>query len=298
MTLVGLLATMLLPPIMQPPLPSPPPHPLGRGWTSLPFSFKQKALYHLKFHTLKKHIFCRDKSMLVATNIILSRQIFVITKCLSRQKYFVATNIILSHQKFCRHRHMFVMTELLWLCQTVTDLSSTEVWCRDCDRLTFHRGVMQRLWQTYLPQRCDAETVTDLPSTEVWCRDCDRLIFHGGVMQRPWQTYLPQRCDAGGSLTWWLFCPHTDWSPPEKALQAEAEIRLFHFLVAGRARRITCPCQVPATPACMTVSALAYFPWCSDGSAHPHPAGHNIAAAFGEAARWLRRKMSGTLVLP
>ena len=233
----------------------------------------------------KKHIFCRDKSMLVSTNIILSQQMFVITKCLSQQKYFVATNTILSRQTFCRNKHMFFYDR-------------TFVTVSDCDRLIFHRGVMQRLWQTYLPQRCDAETVTDLSSTEVWCRDCNRLTFHRGVMQRLWQTYLPQSCDAGGSLTWWLFCPHTDWSPSEKALQAEAEIRLFHFLVTGRARRITCRCQVTATPACMTVSALAYFPWCSDGSAHPHPAGHNIAAAFGEAAGWLRRKMSGTLVLP
>ena len=42
-----------------------------------------------------QNIFCRDKSMLVATNTCLSRQIFVLINVLSRQKYFVATNISL-----------------------------------------------------------------------------------------------------------------------------------------------------------------------------------------------------------
>ena len=102
-----------------------------------------------------KHVFCRDKSMLAATNNLL-RQTFVVTNnfvttkllsrqayfcrdkrhvlsrqkyscrdrtfvvtnmCSSRQKYFVATNIILSWQKFCRSKHTFVMTK--------------DVFCRD-----------------------------------------------------------------------------------------------------------------------------------------------------------------------
>ena len=48
---------------------------------------------------MTKHVFCRDKSMLVAT------------KVLSQQKYFVATNIILSRQKFCHSKHAFVETK-------------------------------------------------------------------------------------------------------------------------------------------------------------------------------------------
>ena len=58
-----------------------------------------------------KHVFCRDKNMLVATNF-LSRQnyvcrdkdVFVVTKLLSRQ-IFVATNMLLSRQAyFCRDK--------------------------------------------------------------------------------------------------------------------------------------------------------------------------------------------------
>ena len=41
-----------------------------------------------KYHFVEsKHVFCRNKSMLVSTNLFLSRQIFVSTNmCLSRQK--------------------------------------------------------------------------------------------------------------------------------------------------------------------------------------------------------------------
>ena len=70
-----------------------------------------------------KHIFCRDKSMLVVTKklsrkISLSRQnIFVSTKLLSRQ-IFVATNIIFVLLKFCCDKHTFVATSILLLRQT------------------------------------------------------------------------------------------------------------------------------------------------------------------------------------
>ena len=58
-----------------------------------------------------KHVFCRDKSMLVA----LSRP-----NCVYRGKTFVATNtcfvstsIPLSRQKtFCRDKHMFIATKV------------------------------------------------------------------------------------------------------------------------------------------------------------------------------------------
>ena len=53
-----------------------------------------------------KHVFCRDKSMLVATKRlppqtrVCREQIFVATNILSGQKYFDSTNIILSLQKW------------------------------------------------------------------------------------------------------------------------------------------------------------------------------------------------------
>ena len=46
-----------------------------------------------------KHVFCRDKSMLVRT-----------TK-LSQQKNIVATNVLFVQQKFCCSKHTFVMTK-------------------------------------------------------------------------------------------------------------------------------------------------------------------------------------------
>ena len=65
-----------------------------------------------------KHVFCRDKNMLVVT-IVLSRffkNYFVAKKHLSR-KIFAAANIILSRQKFCCVKHTFVATK--------------DVFCRD-----------------------------------------------------------------------------------------------------------------------------------------------------------------------
>ena len=45
--------------------------------------------------------------MLVATKTCLSRQIFVMSKALSRQEYFVASKLCLSQQNFCRDTHTF-----------------------------------------------------------------------------------------------------------------------------------------------------------------------------------------------
>ena len=55
---------------------------------------------------------CCDKTVLVVTKLykIMSQQLFVMTKVLSRQKYFVTTNIILLRQTFC-HKHTFVTTK-------------------------------------------------------------------------------------------------------------------------------------------------------------------------------------------
>ena len=66
-----------------------------------------------------KHVFRCDKSMLVATKLLsrqtrVVQQIFVVTNRLSRQKYFVATNIILSLQTFCRSKHTFVATKIVF----------------------------------------------------------------------------------------------------------------------------------------------------------------------------------------
>ena len=52
-----------------------------------------------------KHVFCRDKSMLVATNIFSSKHMLVVTKI------FVTTNIILLELMFCRSKHTFVVTK-------------------------------------------------------------------------------------------------------------------------------------------------------------------------------------------
>ena len=54
--------------------------------------------------------------MLVATKLLswetcLLRQIFVATKVLTQQKYFVAANVILLRQIFCRGEHTFVATK-------------------------------------------------------------------------------------------------------------------------------------------------------------------------------------------
>ena len=87
-----------------------------------------------------KHVFCRDKSMFVATKVCLSRQkyacrdksMLVATKvCLSRQKYacrdksmFVATKVCLSRQKYaCRDKNMLVATKVC--------LSRQKYACRD-----------------------------------------------------------------------------------------------------------------------------------------------------------------------
>ena len=55
-----------------------------------------------------KHIFCRDKSMLVMTNL-LSRQNYVCRdKTFLSQQIFVMTNMCMSQQRFCRNKqHMF-----------------------------------------------------------------------------------------------------------------------------------------------------------------------------------------------
>ena len=93
-----------------------------------------------------KHFFCRDKSMLVATKrfvatkvastsillsrqktcfvstkLCLSRQIFVVTNVLSRQKYFVPTNIIFSRQNFCHGKHTFVATKMILMAAPASD---------------------------------------------------------------------------------------------------------------------------------------------------------------------------------
>ena len=65
---------------------------------------KFRHLCYKRVFVATKHVFCRDKSMLV-------------TKLLSRQKDFVATNIILSPQNFCHDKYTFVATK--------------DVFCRD-----------------------------------------------------------------------------------------------------------------------------------------------------------------------
>ena len=85
---------------------------VGSGKTLLGGSCHKYHFCHDKHVVVTtKHVFCRDKSMLVvtqlfvATNKCLLRQLFVVTKVLSRQKYYVSTNIILSRQAyFCRDK--------------------------------------------------------------------------------------------------------------------------------------------------------------------------------------------------
>ena len=85
-----------------------------------------------------KHVFCHDKSMLVATKLVArqnfcrDKHIFVVTKHLSRQT-FVATNIILSRQKFCHYKLTFVTTNTSFVAIEVC-LSRQNIWpnfCRD-----------------------------------------------------------------------------------------------------------------------------------------------------------------------
>ena len=60
-----------------------------------------------------KHIFCHDKSMLVATKLY-DKHIFVVTKVLSSQ-IFVVTNRILLRQKFCCDKLTFVVANMFLL---------------------------------------------------------------------------------------------------------------------------------------------------------------------------------------
>ena len=48
---------------------------------------------------MTKHVFCRDKSMLVLTKVLL------------QQQNIVTANVILLRQKFCCSKHTFVMTK-------------------------------------------------------------------------------------------------------------------------------------------------------------------------------------------
>ena len=76
-----------------------------------------------------KYHFCRDKSMLAATKL-----------CLSRQKYkpFAATEICLSRQAhvcrekdvFCRDKHVFVATKMILVAAPTNDTIETKLrWC-------------------------------------------------------------------------------------------------------------------------------------------------------------------------
>ena len=65
---------------------------------------RQKICFNKHICVATKDVFCRDKSMLVATNIFLSRQIFVVAKALSRQTFF-------SRQNVCHDKHTFVTTK-------------------------------------------------------------------------------------------------------------------------------------------------------------------------------------------
>ena len=108
-----------------------------------------------------KHVFCRNKSILVTTKLLLwqivTNIIFVVTKvlsqqayfflaskhifcheksmlvaikllsqqtCLLRQKYFVMTNIILLWQTFCCSKHAFVTTKDMF-CRNKHDACGT-----------------------------------------------------------------------------------------------------------------------------------------------------------------------------
>ena len=113
------------------------PHIIGGGLPQVSFFSRQKGCRDKHVFVGTKYVFCRDKSMLVTTNIFLSlkkshekqncdktyiffaikvflsrqtRQTFVATNmCLSPKNYFVATNTILSRQAF------FVATKEVFL---------------------------------------------------------------------------------------------------------------------------------------------------------------------------------------
>ena len=88
----------------------------------------QAPVFHDKhLFVMTKHVFCRDKSMLVTTHFCcdkyLSQQQFLL-----RQKYFVVTNInfllrkfccgnltfVTTKDVFCHDKRMFVATEVLF----------------------------------------------------------------------------------------------------------------------------------------------------------------------------------------
>ena len=119
--------------------------------------FWQTHVWHDKrVFVATTHIFCHYKSMLVATKYnfvtttVLSRQayfchdkhVFVMTKhvfchdkyaCHDKSKhvfvttniccddFFVKTNIILSRQKFCRSKHTFVATKIMFVAAPAND---------------------------------------------------------------------------------------------------------------------------------------------------------------------------------
>ena len=93
------------------------------GETSILFFCRQKSCRDKHVFVATKHVFCRDKSMLVRQNVcficlLLSQRdktSFVETNtCLSRQKYFVATNIICYDKCFvAADIHVFVATKRL-----------------------------------------------------------------------------------------------------------------------------------------------------------------------------------------
>ena len=104
-------------------------------WRLITTSIIFVATKKKKMFVATKHVFCHDKSKLVATKL-LSRQIFVAIKILlSRQKTcFVATNTCLSRQKYaCRIKTivgtMFVETIVLSR-QALFD-ETKDVFCRD-----------------------------------------------------------------------------------------------------------------------------------------------------------------------
>ena len=78
---------------------------------------------------MTKHIFCCNKSMLVATKVCLSWQnILVMTKLWSRQIFvttnnFVVTKVLSRQAYFCRYKHMFVVTKDVFRCNKTSLLS-------------------------------------------------------------------------------------------------------------------------------------------------------------------------------
>ena len=72
-----------------------------------------------------KHVFCRDKNIFVATQL-LSRQIFVVanyfvtTNVLLRQAYFCRDkHVCLSRQNFCRDKHEFCRDKIVFVATKV-----------------------------------------------------------------------------------------------------------------------------------------------------------------------------------